>query len=171
MCELIETDRLVLRRITPMDAPRITECIADPRIYRMVASITPDQSLERTQEWIATHEAGAANDTNHIFALQKDLELVGVIGADRPGAGLAFDVGYWLAPTEWGSGLMTEAANAVKNWLKGRGERAFTSGHFADNPASGRVLKKIGFLPSGRGRVFSLGRGEASDHINMSYID
>lgn len=171
MCEMIETDRLVLRRLTLSDAPRITECIADPRIYRMVASIVPDQSLERTQEWIATHEAGAAKDTNHIFALQKGKDLVGVIGADRPGVGLAFDIGYWLAPSEWGTGLMTEAAHAVKNWLMGRGERAFTSGHFADNPASGRVLKKIGFLPSGRGRVFSLGRGEASDHINMSYID
>ena len=65
---------------------------------------------------------------------------------------------------------MTEAAEAVVHWLEMRGDHAFTAGHFADNPASGRVLKKVGFLPSGRGRVFSLGRGEASDHINMSYI-
>lgn len=170
MCEMIETDRLTLRRITLADAPRITECITDPRIHRMVASIAPNQSVERTREWIATHKAGADRDTNHIFALQKGDHLVGVIGADRPGAGLAFDIGYWLIPAEWGAGLMTEAASAVLHWLMGRGERAFTSGHFADNPASGQVLKKIGFLPSGRGRVFSLGRGEASDHINMSFI-
>ena len=170
MCEQIETDRFLLRRVTPLDAQRITDCIADPRIYRMVSSIAPGQSLERTQAWIATLEQGRIDDTDHVFALEKNEELVGVIGADRPGKGLAFDIGYWLLPEVWGRGYMTEAAEAVMHWLEQRGDHAFTAGHFVDNPASGRVLKKVGFLPSGRGRVFSLGRGEAADHINMSYI-
>ena len=46
----------------------------------------------------------------------------------------------------------------------------FASGHFADNPASGTVLRKIGFLPCWRGPVFSRSRNEKVDHIYMSRI-
>ena len=88
MCEQIETERFLLRRVTAMDAQRITDCIADPRIYRMVSSIVPAQSLERTRAWIATLEQGRIDDTDHVFALEKNNELVGVIGADRPGKGI-----------------------------------------------------------------------------------
>ena len=65
---------------------------------------------------------------------------------------------------------VTEAADAVLRWLQARGERAFVSGYFADNPASGRVLAKLGFMRAGRHKVFCLGRGEIVDHYDMAQI-
>jgi RimJ/RimL family protein N-acetyltransferase len=57
------------------------------------------------------------------------------------------------------------------NWLLARGDgRALVSGHFADNPASGRVLAKLGFLPCGRDKMHCAGRGEKADHIMLARI-
>lgn len=168
--ERLSTDRLVLRHARPEDAQRITDLIHDPRIYRMVARIPADQSLAQTLGWISGHDAGRKADTDHVYAVTLDDQLIGMTGAHRAAAPLPFEVGYWLAPAHWGKGIMTEAADAILRWLQARGERAFVSGYFADNPASGRVLEKLGFMKAGRHMVFCLGRGEAVDHYDMAQI-
>lgn len=167
----LETGRLKLRRVTPQDSERITAVVADPRVHRMLARVPPGQTKAQTLAWIMTHDRGREADTNHVFALEHAGQLVGVIGADRTGTDLPFEIGYWLAPEAWGKGLCTEAGRALIGWLDttGRG-RALVAGHFVDNPASGRVLSKLGFLPCGRDRLHSAGRGEAADHIMMARI-
>ena len=65
---------------------------------------------------------------------------------------------------------MTEAASALIDWLRQRGERAFVSGYFADNPASGRVLEKLDFMKAGRMPMFCLGRGETVEHFNVARV-
>lgn len=170
MSDEIRTDRLVLRHARPEDAQRITELVNDPRIYRMVARIPARQTLAQTLGWISSHDARRAADTEHPFAISVNGELVGMTGAHREAAALPFEIGYWLTPGLWGKGIVTEAADAILNWLQGRGERAFVSGYFADNPASGRVLDKLGFMKAGRHKVFCLGRGETVDHYDMAQI-
>ena len=72
-----------------------------------------------------------------------------IIGGGIAGA----SVGYWLAPPAWGKGFCSEAGAAVIRWLEAtRNARALVAGHFADNPASGRVLEKSGFLYTGETR-------------------
>ena len=170
MSEEIRTARLLLRRVRPMDAGPITAIIQDPRVHRMLARVAPNQTKAQTLAWIARQDAGAARDTDHVRAIELDGELVGVTGANRSDTGSPFEIGYWLAPHAWGKGLMTEAVGALLEWLEKRGERAFVSGHFADNPGSGRVLQKLGFMNSGRNPVFCLGRGEMVDHLYMARI-
>jgi RimJ/RimL family protein N-acetyltransferase len=75
--------------------------------------------------------------------------LVGGVGLHPDGDG--HEIGYWIARPYWGLGFATEAAEALlragRETLKlGR----IRSGHFVDNPASGRVLRKLGFRHSGR---------------------
>lgn len=167
----IRTSRLLLRPITPQDSGRITELVADPRIHRMLARVLPGQTKAQTLAWIMTHERGREADTNHVYAITLDGALAGVIGADRTDTSLPFEIGYWLAPDAWGQGHCTEAAAALIRWLEATGRgRALVAGHFTDNPASGRVLSKVGFLPCGRDRRFSAGRGEAADHMMMARI-
>jgi RimJ/RimL family protein N-acetyltransferase len=167
----LETERLRLRHVTPQDSERITTFVADPRIHRMIASVPPGQTKAQTLAWILSHDRGRAADTNHVYALTREDTLIGVIGADRKETSLPFEIGYWLAPEAWGQGYCTEAGGALLRWLEAtRRARALVAGHFADNPASGRVLTKLGFLPCGRDRRFSAGRGEAADHIMMARI-
>jgi RimJ/RimL family protein N-acetyltransferase len=170
MSEEIRTARLLLRRVRPSDAGQITAFVQDPLVHRMLASVAPNQTKAQTLAWIAGHDAGAARDSDHVWAIELDNQLVGVTGAHRSNTCLPFEVGYWLAPQAWGKGLMTEALGALLDWLEQRGEKAFVSGHFADNPASGRVLQKLGFIHAGRNPVFCLGRGEMVDHLYMARI-
>ena len=75
--------------------------------------------------------------------------IVGGIGLTPDERGHEF--GYWLTPDAWGRGYATEAGRAVLD--AGRhalGIRQVHAGHFVDNPASGRVLTKLGFRPTGR---------------------
>ena len=82
------------------------------------------------------------------------------------GIGLAPDeqgheLGYWLTPDAWGRGYATEAGRAVLEIARyGLRLKRLHSGHFVDNPASGRVLHKLGFRVTGtiKGR-YSAGRG------------
>ena len=74
---------------------------------------------------------------------------IGVLGF-QPSRGLGPEIGYWIGKPYWGQGLASEATAAALTWA-GRdwGKRVVVSGHFADNPASGRVLEKAGFLYTG----------------------
>lgn len=170
MTDEIRTERLMLRPVGPGDAGPITHVVQDPNVYRMLASVAPGQSKAQTLGWIAGQSDAATTDREHVRAMILAGELVGVTGAIRKAAGLPFTIGYWLSPPAWGKGLTTEAATALISWLERRGERAFLSGHFADNPASARVLQKLGFMRAGRSKLFSLGRGEAVDHFDMARI-
>ena len=106
----------------------------------------------------------------HVRAMVLEGNIVGVVGAHRELEGMPFNIGYWLSPVAWGKGLTTEAAKKLLAWLESRGETAFLSGHFVDNPASGRVLNKLGFMRAGRRRLFSLGRGETVEHFDMARL-
>jgi RimJ/RimL family protein N-acetyltransferase len=170
MSDEMRTKRLILRPVRPVDAGPITEIIQDPRIHRNLARVAPNQNKAQTLAWIATHDLGRENDTGHVFAITLDDGFLGIMGANRSGRHAPFNLGYWLAPAVWGKGLVTEAAGAVLGWLEGRGEKAFVSGYFADNPASGRVLQKLGFMKADRAPMFCLGRGETVDHFHMARI-
>ncbi len=167
----IRTERLHLRPLTPRDSGRVTQVVADPRVHRMLARVPPGQTKAQTLAWILTHERSRAEDIGHVFAITRGGHLLGVTGAHRASTDLPFEVGYWLAPEVWGQGFVTEASAGLIRWLEGhKGARALVSGHFADNPASGRVLAKLGFLPSGRDRRYCSGRGEIAEHILMARI-
>jgi RimJ/RimL family protein N-acetyltransferase len=85
-------------------------------------------------------------------------ELIGSIGIDTSGD--EPELGYWLARDHWGRGYATEAGRAVIEIARSslRLPR-LVSGHFTDNPASGRVLEKLGFRATGQlARRYSAGR-------------
>jgi len=79
-----------------------------------------------------------------------DAGLVGGLGFDRNAEG-AIEVGYWIGKPWWGRGLAGEALVGAMEWAaRGWKRRVVTAGHFSDNPASGRVLCRAGFLYTGR---------------------
>lgn len=170
MSEDLQTERLLLRHIGPADAGTITDLVQDPRVYRMLARIAPNQPKAQTLAWISGQDAAGKADMEHVRAMVLEGNIVGVVGAHRELEGMPFNIGYWLSPVAWGKGLTTEAAKKLLAWLESRGETAFLSGYFVDNPASGRVLNKLGFMRAGRRKLFSLGRGETVEHFDMARL-
>src|SRR5690606_6266556 len=69
-------------------------------------------------------------------------------------------MGYWIARAHWGHGYASEAGRAVIDVARALGHKRLTAGHYVDNPASARVLRKIGFRETGEVRpTFCRARG------------
>lgn len=155
------TKRLLLRPGWAEDAPALFRAIADERIVRNLASALWPYQPEDARAFLAT-EREAHEPALLVFRrTHADPELVGTIGIGRrPDS--EFELGYWIARPYWGRGYATEAGRAVIEMArKSLRLKKLSAGHFVDNPASGRVLEKLGFRPTGEivGR-YSAGRRE-----------
>jgi RimJ/RimL family protein N-acetyltransferase len=73
---------------------------------------------------------------------------VGSCGLGRRPSG-AVELGYWIARAHWGKGFATEAGRALIEIARALKLPRLEASHFLDNPASGRVLEKLGFVPTG----------------------
>lgn len=152
----VRTERLTLRPGWPEDAPGLARAIDHEAVVRNLSRAPWPYSIEAAetflQHWTDTrflvfeHQAGA-------------VALVGCIGIEAVG-GEAHELGYWFTPSAWGKGYATEAARGVLAAAYAAGIRRVTARHAVDNPASGRVLRKLGFTPTGQvAPIWSKGRG------------
>lgn len=142
----VRTRRLTLRPGWPEDAPALARAIDHEAVVRNLSRVPWPYSIEAAETFLAhwtdtrflvfEHQAGA-------------VALIGCVGID-PAGNETHELGYWFTPGAWGKGYATEAARGVLAAARAAGIRRVTSGHFVDNPASGRVLRKLGFRPTGR---------------------
>ena len=139
---ILTTRRLLLRPFTLADAPALYECSRDPRVG-IAAGWPPHQSVEDSREVIRTVFAAP-----HTFAVA-DREsglLIGSAGFTGRGRQGEDELGYALHPDWWGRGLMTEAALELLRYaFEDRGLETVWCSHYAENPASRRVIEKCGF--------------------------
>jgi RimJ/RimL family protein N-acetyltransferase len=75
-------------------------------------------------------------------------QLVGSVGLGRRPSG-AVELGYWISRPFWGRGVATEACTALLDIARALGLKQLEASHFIDNPASARVLDKLGFESTG----------------------
>ncbi len=165
--ETLETTRLKLRAPTRTDAARLAKLANDADVARMSSRIPHPYALADAEDFLNHVEKGA----ERVFAIEHgDDGLVGMIGLHDTGR-VGPEVGYWLGQPYWGKGLATEATQAVLGWAAKAGRRCVVSSHFADNPASGAVLIKAGFLYTGEvTRQFSKARGAEVDTRMMVWL-
>jgi RimJ/RimL family protein N-acetyltransferase len=149
----------------------MTPLADDPGVARMTTSIPHPFSRDMAEGFIA--RMGEADPAREIaLAVERaDGAFMGVIGF-HPKDGLSPELGYWLGRPFCGVGYMTEAVSVALDWAGAAWERRFvTSGHFADNDASARVLTKAGFLYTGEVESrFSVARGEAAPTRMMVWL-
>ncbi|WP_104991648.1 GNAT family N-acetyltransferase [Deinococcus sp. NW-56] len=75
---------------------------------------------------------------------------MGAKGGGVPNEAGDVEIGYGLNPDAWGQGYATEAVGALVTALLARPEVRRVTAHTAvTNPASARVLEKLGFVPVG----------------------
>ena len=145
----VSTPRLTLRAPRNGDADRILALANDIDIARMTTSMPYPYARADAEAFLARVETLDLN-REVVFAIDDGRDgLIGVVGL-FPHGPLGPEIGYWVGRDYWGQGYATEAASATLVWAgKDWGRRVVMSGHFADNPASGRVLEKAGFLYTG----------------------
>ena len=147
----VRTDRLLLRPGWIEDAAAVQRAISsDPSIARNTARIPWPYSLQDAQSYLRSQQQADRQLSLLVFARTSAApRLVGGVGIHPDDDG--HEIGYWIARPYWGLGFATEAAEAMLR--AGRESLKLDrigSGHFIDNPASGRVLRKLGFRPTGR---------------------
>lgn len=156
------TERLLLRPSWPEDANELHQAIADEGIVRNLARApwpyTPDEAVR-----FATHEH---DEVYPAFLLMLRTNgaprLIGACGIGNLEGDA--ELGYWIARPYWGLGFATEASRAVINIAKAIGHKRLIASHFTDNPASGKVLRKLGFQNTWKtASRESKGRGESME--------
>jgi RimJ/RimL family protein N-acetyltransferase len=157
------TDRLLLRPGWAEDAPALFRAIADEGIVRNLASAPWPYRLDDAEAFLATERSPYEAAFLVFRRTRGSPELIGTAGFGRlPSSEV--ELGYWIGRQHWGLGYATEAAQAVVDIARdGLRLRRLSAGHFTDNPASGKVLEKIGFKPTGIvAPRYSAGRREAA---------
>ncbi len=158
------TERLLLRPGWREDAPALFRAIADERIVRNLASAPWPYTPAHAEAFLAA-ERKPTEATLLVFRRTGgEPELIGTAGLGRRPDG-PLELGYWIVRRHWNKGYATEAGAALIAAARdGLRLNRLRAGHFLDNPASGRVLEKLGFRPTGAvAPRFSVGRGEPAD--------
>ena len=154
------TERLLLRPGWREDAPALFRAIADERVVRNLATAPWPYRLEDAEAYLSADRRPWEPSLLIFRRTAAAPELVGTIGVARRPNG-EIELGYWIARRYWNRGYATEAGKAVVHAARHalRLPR-LGAGHFLDNPASGRVLEKLGFRPTGiTAPRHSIGRG------------
>lgn len=145
----VRTERLTLRPAWAEDAPELANAIGHEAVVRNLARAPWPYSIEAAETFVADSISPAVPRFLMFEHRRGTIRLIGGIGLDAV-KGEPHELGYWVTPDAWGRGYATEAGAAVLRAAKAAGIRRVTAGHFIDNPASGRVLRKLGFRPTGR---------------------
>ena len=163
------TKRLTLRPGWPEDAAAIAQAIGHEEVVTKLSRVPWPYSEAQAAEWLAMPRA-IDNVSLSILAHEEATpRLVGGIGV-HPAEGLdGYEIGYWLTPDAWGRGYATEAGRAMLGIAQyAMGLKKLCSRYFVDNPASGKVLTKLGFRPTGRTSTYSLARGHAVESVTLA---
>lgn len=147
---ILETDRLLLRPPGLDDVPTIVALIGDWDIVKNLSRAPYPYSEEHARQFVAKQMEGRAKSTDFAFAVTRKAD-----GAYLGGCGVhlrdtAIELGYWLGKPFWRQGYASEAAGRVVAYAfdELRADRVW-AGWFHDNPASGHVLAKLGFVSDG----------------------
>ena len=145
----LETEQLLMRKLTLDDAEAMVPIYADTEIRRWM-HIEAAVTLETEQDRITQHLEKYPLDGPYGFCasiLKESGEIVGRCGLLRQTVDgeTSTEVAYLIARSHWGRGLATEAATALRDYaLETLGERRLISMILPDNIASQRVALKIG---------------------------
>lgn len=149
----LTTDRLVLRPFQPEDAADVQRLAGDRAVAATTLRIPHPYEDGMAETWIATLGPAFAKGEHLALAVtrREDGVLMGAVGLTPNSDNESAELGYWIGTPHWGRGYATEAARALVRFgfdhLKLN--RVYAH-HFANNPASGRVLQKAGLSWEGR---------------------
>ena len=143
------TQRLLLRPGFIEDAPELAQAMGHDAVVRNLSSVPAAYTEDDARAFLAM-----PRDPLHpnFVITQRTGGAPRIIG----GAGISLSpddelqIGYWITPAYWGLGFATEAGRAIIEIARATKLPKLKAGHFADNPASGKVLRKLGFKPTGR---------------------
>ena len=145
---ILETERLILRPLIASDAKAVFENWTSDQDVAKFMRWSVHKDVSETYQWLASDEMLLESDAvyNWGFVLKKSGELIGSGGLVFQETKEMYELGYNIMKKHWGEGLATEAAQRIIDFGKNElNQTKFYCCHAKDNPASGRVMTKVGF--------------------------
>jgi ribosomal-protein-alanine N-acetyltransferase len=152
---VLETERLILRSLTPDDAEAIFRMMSDPQVVRYLG-MTAMTSLEEASQRVERILTNFEQHKGIRWALvdRTTGEFLGSCGYLRLlKEHHRAEIGGDLAPSAWGRGLATEATRLILAFgFEQMGLHSVEAVIHPANVASRRVLEKLGFVQEGHFR-------------------
>ncbi len=152
----LESARVRLEVPTRADTAAITAACQDPDVIRWTTIPTPYRDQDARTFVDALVGPGWASDREYTWAIRRpgSTWLDGIISYRTAGR----DLGFWLAPSARGAGLMHHAVELVVGWAFDRGAPDVYWECYAGNTASASVARRAGFSYTGTGDARVPGR-------------
>ena len=147
--QTLQTDRLILRRFVESDAEAMFQNLASSAENLAYVTWNPHPNLDVTRNSIRNWVASYVNPNYYKWAIclkENPEQVIGdisIVAMDKNDS--SCEIGYILGKNYWGRGMMTEALKAVLDFCFTRAGFQKVRARYASlNPASGRVMKKVG---------------------------
>jgi RimJ/RimL family protein N-acetyltransferase len=159
---LIETPRLQLSTLSEADIQELVPLIGAREVAANTLRIPHPYEEKHAREFLAS--VTKENELRLGIRLGNDGRLCGGIGLHPDAQHNHAELGYWIGVPYWGNGYATEAGQAVVRYgfEQIKLNRIFAH-HFKHNPASGKVLRKLGMKYEGCMRQHVLKWGQFVD--------
>jgi ribosomal-protein-alanine N-acetyltransferase len=165
----LATRRLVLRPFRRSDAPEVRRLAGAREVADTTLRIPHPYPEGAAEAWIETHAEDFSRGHAAVFCIERrrPRAVVGAIELDIEPAHARAELGYWIGKAFWGEGYATEAAlEALRFGFEDLGLERIEAHHFLRNPASGRVMQKIGMVREGRLRRH-VRKGDAFEDLEI----
>lgn len=162
----LEVERLILRPFKLSDTKRVQLLAGDKAIASTTLSIPHPYEDGMAEEWIRTHEEEFEKGEFIHFAivLKSSQDLIGAMGLNLHKEHAHAELGYWIGKPYWNQAYCTEAAREViRHGFETLNLNRIHAMHLSRNPASGKVMRKIGMIHEGRRREHILKWGVFED--------
>jgi RimJ/RimL family protein N-acetyltransferase len=155
----LDTDRLVLRPFAADDAFDVERLAGMREIADTTLNIPHPYPHGGAAAWIGLHQSAWNDGTNATFAIisKKTGKLLGAISLMIKREHQRAELGYWIAADSWNAGYATEASQRIIDFgFEDLKLHRIEARHMLRNPASGRVMRKLGMQHEGVHRESAL---------------
>jgi len=144
----LETARLRIRDYSEADIAELVPLIGAREVAATTGRIAHPYTEEDAKKFLAT--IATDGEVRLAITLRDSGALIGGIGLRLVEVNQQAELGYWLGVPYWGKGYATEAAQEMLRYgFEDLHLHRIFATHFGHNPASGRVLKKLGMRHEG----------------------
>jgi len=158
----LETDRLRIRPYSEADIPELLPLVGAREVAATTLRIAHPYTEQDARAFLEL-----AKEPDKLWlaiTLRANGRQIGGIGLRVERQHQHAELGYWLGVSYWGQGYATEAAREVLRYgFENLGLHRIFATHFKHNPASGRILRKLGMQREGCQREHLLKWGEFID--------
>ncbi len=155
-----------LRSLRKEDAPAVARYANNPKVAMYLRDRFPHPYA--TEDAVRFFEYVAQTPDECVACIDVGGEAAGTISLQfrRDVERCSAELGYWIGEPFWGRGVMTAAIRCFTTWAMPRFELTRVYAEvFAENPASGRVLEKSGFVRVGVLRKAAIKHGRHHDYV------